>query len=82
MPFIEALRASNHTGTIPSWFMRQAGRYLPSYQRIRSRYSLSHMFYDEELIVKITQLPLNQFPLDAAIVFSDILLVLERQKMF
>jgi uroporphyrinogen decarboxylase len=62
---------------IPVWFMRQAGRYLPEYQKIKQNLPLEKVFHDKNLIFDITLQPLNRFDLDAAIVFSDILIVCE-----
>ncbi len=61
----------------PVWFMRQAGRYMKAYRDIREKYSLMDMFKNPELAAQITLQPLNAFAVDAAIIFSDILLPLE-----
>jgi len=61
----------------PVWLMRQAGRYLPQYRQFREKYSLHALFRTPELACKITLLPIDLFDLDAAIVFSDILTVVE-----
>jgi uroporphyrinogen decarboxylase len=61
----------------PVWFMRQAGRYMKAYRDIREKYSLIEMFKNPELAVEITLQPVRAFSLDAAIIFSDILLPLE-----
>lgn len=73
---LEALHGRNQ-GRVPCWLMRQAGRCLPAYQHLRSKHSLLEMFHHPELIVEITHLPLKVLPLDAAIVFADILTVLD-----
>ncbi|GFZ84634.1 uroporphyrinogen decarboxylase [Rickettsiales bacterium] len=65
------------TKTKPIWLMRQAGRYLPEYLSIRSKHKdFMEMCCNKEEVVKITLQPLKRFDLDAAIIFSDILLIL------
>ncbi len=61
----------------PVWFMRQAGRYMPEYRRIREKYGLLEMFKSPELATEITLQPIKAFSVDAAIIFADILLPLE-----
>jgi len=56
------------------WFMRQAGRYLPEYSRIRGDRKFLDMMKDYKTIVEITRLPLNYFDTDALVIFSDILI--------
>lgn len=62
---------------VPIWLMRQAGRYLPEYRKIKEGRSLYEMFHNPETIVEVTQLPVDLLQVDAAILFSDILTVLE-----
>ena len=62
---------------VPMWMMRQAGRYLPEYRALRQeKGSFLDLVYDAEAATEITLQPLRRFPqLDAAILFSDILIV-------
>jgi uroporphyrinogen decarboxylase len=59
----------------PVWFMRQAGRVLPSYLELRSEYSFWKLMSDPVLAAKVTLLPVYDLGVDAAILFSDILVV-------
>lgn len=74
--FLLALNGENQ-GRPPVWLMRQAGRYMPEYRAIRARHSFNEMCRHPDLIVEITQLPIRAFGMDAAILFSDILVVAE-----
>src|SRR5690349_9113330 len=62
---------------VPMWMMRQAGRYLPEYRALRQdKGSFLDLVYDADAAAEITLQPLKRFPqLDAAILFSDILIV-------
>ena len=61
---------------IPIWFMRQAGRYLPEFQKIRSKNKdFIKLCLNWDLSSEITLQPIKKFDLDAAIIFSDILMV-------
>lgn len=60
----------------PVWFMRQAGRVLPEYRAVRERYSLLEICRHPSVCAEVTLQPLQRMPLDAAIVFSDIMLPL------
>jgi uroporphyrinogen decarboxylase len=60
----------------PIWLMRQAGRYLPEYRALRARHgSFLDLCFNAEAAVKVTLQPVERFDLDAAILFSDILVV-------
>lgn len=61
----------------PVWFKRQAGRILPSYMELREKYGFKHMMDTPELAAKVTLLPIEDLEVDAAILFSDILVVPE-----
>jgi uroporphyrinogen decarboxylase len=57
----------------PLWIMRQAGRYLPEYRAFRKQHSFKALAGNAELAAEVTLMPIERFPLDAAIVFADIM---------
>jgi uroporphyrinogen decarboxylase len=69
------------TARPPVWFMRQAGRVLPNYMALRQKYSFKEMMSDPLLCSKITLLPIEDLGVDAAILFSDILVIPEAMGM-
>jgi uroporphyrinogen decarboxylase len=75
-PFLAACRRQPVSHT-PIWIMRQAGRYLPEYRRLRSQVEFETLLRNPELAAEVTLQPLRRFPLDAAILFSDIMTPLQ-----
>ena len=73
---LDALRCCN-LNRPPVWLMRQAGRYMPQYRALREKYSLWEMFHRPELAAQVTMLPITLLDVDAAILFSDILVIAE-----
>jgi len=72
--FLDTLKGKK-TDRPPVWFMRQAGRVLPSYLDLRNRHSFWQMMNDPKLAAKVTLLPIDDLGVDAAILFSDILVI-------
>ena len=66
----------NKTSGKSVWFMRQAGRYLPEFRKIRERNTdFIKLCLDSDLSSEITLQPIKRFDLDSAIIFSDILML-------
>lgn len=74
-PYLAA--ASGRTPTrVPVWFMRQAGRSLPEYRELRASHRMLDACFDAELVCEITLQPIRRHKVDAAILFSDIVVPL------
>lgn len=69
--FLQAFGGTNKQ--VPVWFMRQAGRYLPEYRKVKEQHSLNEMFRSPRLAAEITCQPVGILGVDAAILFADIL---------
>ena len=65
----------------PVWFMRQAGRVLPNYNKLKENYSFLELMHDPVLAAKVTLMPIEDLGVDAAILFSDILVIPEAMGM-
>ncbi len=68
---VRALRRQPVDAT-PVWFMRQAGRSLPRYREVRSERGMFEVIQDPEAAARVTELPLDYFPVDAAILYNDL----------
>jgi len=73
--FVRAARRE-FTERTPVWFMRQAGRVLPEYRAMRERWALIEICRAPELCAEVTLQPMRRMPLDAAVMFADIMLPL------
>src|SRR5918999_4967300 len=75
-PFLAACRREAVPYT-PVWLMRQAGRYMEDYSRLRAQYGFLELCQRPDLAAEITVTPVERLKVDAAILFADILLILE-----
>src|SRR6266567_2319253 len=75
-PFLLACRRQPTTVT-PIWLMRQAGRYMPEYRAMRARHRFLELCKNPQAAAEVTLQPVERLGVDAAILFADILLVLE-----
>ena len=74
-PILDCIK-NNKTTNKPIWLMRQAGRYLPEFRKIREKnINFINLCLNKILSSEITLQPLKRFKLDAAIIFSDILML-------
>lgn len=71
---LQTLRGEK-TSRPPFWYMRQAGRVLPNYLKIKESYTFWQMMQKPEVAAEVTLLPINDLEVDAAILFSDILVI-------
>src|SRR4249920_3293471 len=71
---LKALRGEK-TERVTVWMMRQAGRYLPDYMKLKAKYDFFTRVQTPELATAITLQPIDQVGVDAAIIFSDILVI-------
>ena len=74
--FLKACRGEK-TDYAPIWMMRQAGRYLPEYQAVRGNVTFLELCKNPDLCVEVTLQPIDLLGMDAAILFSDILIPME-----
>src|SRR5499425_928636 len=74
--FLDACRR-RPTAFTPIWLMRQAGRYMPEYRAMRERWGFLELCKNPQAAAEVTLQPVERLGVDAAILFADILLVLE-----
>ncbi|KGX92622.1 uroporphyrinogen decarboxylase [Pontibacillus halophilus JSM 076056 = DSM 19796] len=69
---LKAIRGEE-AGHVPVWFMRQAGRSQPEYRKLKEKYSLFEITHQPELCAYVTRLPVEQYDVDAAVLYKDIM---------
>lgn len=72
--FLDTLQGKQ-TERPPVWFMRQAGRVLPNYNQLKEKYTFRELMDDAKLAAEVTLMPIHDLGVDAAILFSDILVI-------
>lgn len=75
-PFMQALRRQK-TDYTPVWLMRQAGRFMPEYREVRAKTGFLELCHNPQLCAEVTVMAVDLLKVDAAIIFSDILLPLQ-----
>lgn len=70
--FLKAAKGEK-TNYVPVWYMRQAGRSQPEYRKIKEKYTLFEITHNPELCAYVTRLPVEQYNVDAAILYKDIM---------
>ena len=70
--FLRAAKGKR-TDHVPVWYMRQAGRSQPEYRAIKEKYSLFEITHQPELCAYVTRLPVENYDVDAAILYKDIM---------
>ena len=70
--FLKAARGEQ-TDFVPVWYMRQAGRSQPEYREIKQKYTLFEITHQPELCAYVTRFPVEQYGVDAAILYKDIM---------
>ena len=70
--YLDMIQGKN-PGVTPVWYMRQAGRSQAEYRKIKEKYSLFEITKEPELCARVTELPVKEYGVDAAILYKDIM---------